>query len=75
MVECLLKVNPRHRVTYIPKILLEHLGRNVTILSNIRPAILYRTGDHLGMVAESLEIILHELGLRVADASREKGGL
>lgn len=75
MVEFRLKIHPIERQLYIPRMLLEHLGPNITILPDNRSAILYRTGDDLGMVAESLEIILRELRLRVADAPREKGGL
>ncbi|HYY91772.1 MAG TPA: hypothetical protein VE955_07270 [Candidatus Dormibacteraeota bacterium] len=76
MVEIDVKI-PKHRLTYLPKILVEQLGPNVTIRPDTKSAILYRTGEDLAVVVESLEILRQDLQLQARHSpnkSKATGG-
>jgi len=45
MVEFKIRIHPIERQTYIPKLILENLGPEVTILPNMSAAALYPTGE------------------------------
>ena len=63
MVEFGIKVNPVHRLAYLPKILVESLGSELTIRPDSRAAIIYPRGEDLELVAASLRVILQSLEL------------
>jgi hypothetical protein len=72
LVEFRIHIHPKERQTYFPKILLEHLGPNVSVLPDNRSAIIYRTGDDLMVVAASVRILLQELELQIQWEKEER---
>ena len=75
MVEFKVRIHPTERQTYIPKLILESLGPQVTILPNMNAAVLYTTGADLEFVAKSVEIILQDLRLRTATQKKKALGI
>jgi len=63
VVEFGIKVNPVHRLAYLPKILVESLGPDLTVKPDSRVAIIYPRGEDLKLVVSGLRIILQSLEL------------
>lgn len=63
MVEINVKVNPTHRLAYLPKILVESLGSDLTVKTDSRVAVIYPRGEDPKVVASGLRIILQSLEL------------
>ncbi len=65
MVEFQVPINRKQRLAYIPKVLVEALGHDLTILPNTRAALMYPAGAPLNEVLESLQIIQRHLELKM----------
>ncbi len=63
MVEINVKVNPTHRLAYLPKILVESLGSDLTVKPDSRVAVIYPRVEDPKVVASGLRIILRSLEL------------
>ncbi len=63
MVEIGIRVNRVHRLAYLPKILIESLGSELTIKPDSRAAVIYPTGEDPEVVMASLRIILQSMEL------------
>jgi len=70
MVEFRISVNPKQRVAYFPKELLEALGYRLIAVPNRNALVLYSEGANLEIVRKSVEIILEDLKIA---ADQEKG--
>jgi hypothetical protein len=61
MVEFQITVNPKQRVAYFPKEIVEALGFTFTVIPSRNALVLYPMGANLHIVQRSVEIILEDL--------------
>lgn len=68
MVEFNCKINPKQRVAYIPRQIVDELGTKLKIIANARAFVAYPAGEDPHVILRSLEVITKDLELR-ADLS------
>lgn len=68
------RVNPIHRITYIPKAVVNSLGVKLTIALDSRAALIYPTREDLEIVMASVRILLEALELKARAAAKFKEG-
>jgi len=54
----------KNRITYIPKDIVEQLGRKLKVIANARSAVIFPEDAEYEEVIESLKVILADLELR-----------
>ena len=60
MVKFRIKANPSGQY-YFPKVIRQELGTELTVLCNVKAAVLFPENVPLGAIAESVELILRDL--------------
>ena len=65
MVEFTIKLPRKQNVMWLPKVLVESLGRDLKITPNSVAAVLYSADADLGAIISSLELIKQDLELRL----------
>jgi hypothetical protein len=65
MVEFDLKLPREQNVVWLPKVLINSLGRNLKLTPNSVAAVLYGADADLGAVISSIELIKQDLELRL----------